>query len=238
MAPPTTMPPVQTGPSESRMIPPHGDVSPDGRHVWPRPSLTARVLVYGGVALAAAGATAGAVILARKAGCALSGCRDGDAGQTDAPRFAATDDTEREAIRRAIARREAEDAAWRDALRRRAAAEAAEVPAAAPARAPRRARRRPPPRDGLRIGDLTNALRDASGFVAAAVSGFASVARQGGLLDQFRNAADLLRGGATPEAPHTEGAAQGRAPFRHGQSDSNSDATRHDTGDSERLHRL
>ena len=42
----------------SRPIPPHGDVSPDGRRVWPQPSMTSRVLVYGGMGIAAAAATA------------------------------------------------------------------------------------------------------------------------------------------------------------------------------------
>ena len=54
------------GPSESRRIPPHGDVSPDGSRVWPRPSPTAKWLVWGGTALAAAAVTAGTVIVARQ----------------------------------------------------------------------------------------------------------------------------------------------------------------------------
>lgn len=55
-----------SGPDESRRIPPHGPVSPDGRHAWPQPSRASRLIVYGGVALAAAGLTAGAVLLGRK----------------------------------------------------------------------------------------------------------------------------------------------------------------------------
>lgn len=55
-----------TGPDESRPVPPHGPVSPDGRHVWPQPSQTARVVVYGGVVLGAAGLTAAAVLLGRR----------------------------------------------------------------------------------------------------------------------------------------------------------------------------
>lgn len=54
------------GPDESRRVPPHGPVSPDGRQAWPQPSQTARVVVYGGVVLAAAGLTAATVLLGRK----------------------------------------------------------------------------------------------------------------------------------------------------------------------------
>lgn len=54
------------GPDESRPVPPHGPVSPDGRHAWPQPSQTSRVIVYGGVVLAAAGLTAATVLLGRK----------------------------------------------------------------------------------------------------------------------------------------------------------------------------
>ena len=45
---------------------PHGDVTRDGAHAWPRPSMTSRVLVYGGAALAAAAVTAGTVLAVRK----------------------------------------------------------------------------------------------------------------------------------------------------------------------------
>lgn len=67
-----------TGPDESRAIPPRSPVSPDGRTSWPRPSLAARIVVYGGITMAVAGATVGAVLLARS----LSG-PDGDEDQPD-----------------------------------------------------------------------------------------------------------------------------------------------------------
>lgn len=53
------------GPAESRFIPPHGDVWPDGRHAHPRPSRLARWVVWGGTGLAAVALTAGAVIAVR-----------------------------------------------------------------------------------------------------------------------------------------------------------------------------
>lgn len=54
------------GPDEARAIPPHGPVSPEGDRIWPRPSPAARLAVYGGVALGAAGLTAAAILLGRR----------------------------------------------------------------------------------------------------------------------------------------------------------------------------
>ena len=50
---------------ESRRVIPHGDVSPDGKRAWPRPSLTARLIVWGGTGIAVAAATAGTVLAMR-----------------------------------------------------------------------------------------------------------------------------------------------------------------------------
>lgn len=60
------IPPRPAGPDESRPIPPHGPVSPDGRTPWPQPSPAARAVVYGGLALAVAGLTVGTVYLGRR----------------------------------------------------------------------------------------------------------------------------------------------------------------------------
>lgn len=54
-----------SGPAESRRIPPHGDVAPDGLRAWPRPSRPAKWLVWGGAGLAAAALTVGAAYAAR-----------------------------------------------------------------------------------------------------------------------------------------------------------------------------
>lgn len=62
----TRIPPRPAGPDESRPIPPHGPVSPDGGAPWPHPSPAARAVVYGGLALAIAGLTAGTVYLGRR----------------------------------------------------------------------------------------------------------------------------------------------------------------------------
>lgn len=59
---------IHTGATESRRIPPSGHVSPDGRRNWPEPSMTSRIAVYGGVALAVAGGTAGLIMLLDRLG--------------------------------------------------------------------------------------------------------------------------------------------------------------------------
>lgn len=61
------------GPSESRFVPPSGNVSPDGRRHWPAPSSRARLLAWGGTAIAAAAVTAGAVYAGRAVAGALRG---------------------------------------------------------------------------------------------------------------------------------------------------------------------
>ncbi|MFO1163897.1 MAG: hypothetical protein U1E55_01710 [Paracoccus sp. (in: a-proteobacteria)] len=96
-----------SGPTESRRIPPHGDVSPDGRHVWPRPSATAKWLVWGGTALGVAALTAGTVIAARH----VLGLSSGDENRprargSVAPRFADLSPEEREAMRQRARARE------------------------------------------------------------------------------------------------------------------------------------
>ncbi len=59
-------PDPEVSPYPSQRIPPHGDVSPDGTRAWPRPSLAARIVIWGGVGLASAAAVAGTALLARK----------------------------------------------------------------------------------------------------------------------------------------------------------------------------
>ncbi len=61
-------PDPDVSPYPSQRIPPHGDVSPDGTRAWPRPSLAAKIVVWGGVGLAAAAAVAGTGLLVQKIG--------------------------------------------------------------------------------------------------------------------------------------------------------------------------
>lgn len=70
------------GPSEWRRIPPSGEVSPDGSRSYPRPSRSAKWLVWGGTALAAAAATAGTVYAARH----IAGLISGDDNDRPQPR--------------------------------------------------------------------------------------------------------------------------------------------------------
>lgn len=76
---------MNTAEQEYRRIPPHGDVSPDGERIWPRPSATARLLVWGGTAAAAVAVTAGTALLLRRIGDALSSNtpHHGTAGRRD-----------------------------------------------------------------------------------------------------------------------------------------------------------
>lgn len=62
-----------TGPDLGvRRVLPHGDVSRDGLSRAPNPSLTAKVLTYGGAGILAAAATAGVILVGRKVMDALS----------------------------------------------------------------------------------------------------------------------------------------------------------------------
>lgn len=177
----------------SSRIPPPGPMSPDGRRVWPRPSLTARIVVWGGVAAATAAATAGAVILGRAAANALSA--DDPAPRrvdprtprdpaTLAPRFAELDEDAREAVRRR-ARERARAQMQRDRAARVRAAERRNI-----------------------VGDITESAAELSGSlnsVAAAVDrafgSFRSVAAQSSaIIAEFGAAADLIRETARPRA--------------------------------------
>lgn len=60
-------------PARSSHIPPDSPQSPDGSEAWPTPSLTAKIIVWGGVGVAAAAATAGAIMATRKLAEAISG---------------------------------------------------------------------------------------------------------------------------------------------------------------------
>lgn len=178
------------GPSESRRIPPHGDVSPDGHRVWPRPSPTAKWLVWGGTALAAAAVTVGAVIAARHVLDALSDkdadrdSRHGGPRSGLAPRFADLSPDEREAMRRRAQSRDDEDA--RHLARLRAEAEQA--------RAVERPRRRPR-RASFAQEVETNAASLRSGIesLMMGVTAFRSVASQAsGIMREFDGASGII----------------------------------------------
>lgn len=189
-------------PYESRRIPPSGDVSPDGTRSWPQPSNSSRMLVWGGVAVAAAALTAGAVLAGKYVGTLMS--EGGDKPRPPAPRhedmLAEARQTRRDYQRdleeaAARGRAEGEAAIRREAARRRAELKSGEARVRSDTRrATRRAK-------GLveDIEDNTQRLHNSVGSVfnslGAAVTGFRSVAGQAGsIMREFNDTAQMIRG--------------------------------------------
>ncbi len=199
-------------PYEARRTPPHGDVSPDGKRIWPAPSQTSRMLVWGGMAIGAAALTAASVLAARRVVEMVQG--DDEAPeprparpqrprpQPDhsaahhtaaslAPRFAEMSDHARQEIRDRTRERELEDALA-------AAHQRAEAAEKALKRANRRSR--PARKDFIREVEtntrrLGGSAESAIGSLSAAFSGFRAVAGQAtGIIGEFENAARLVRG--------------------------------------------
>lgn len=170
-------------PLQSSRIIPSGDVSPDGRSAWPQPSLTARIIVWGGVAAAAAAVTAGGVIALRR----ISGIEDTQAVRQRsahhlAPRFDDLDEDAREAVRGRVRARARDDS-------RQAAADRANA-----------ARLRNPPRRNAAVELTETATGLASGLnglmisLQGAFDGFRSVAAQAnGIVTEFATAAEQVR---------------------------------------------
>lgn len=158
---------------------------------YPAPSLTSKIVVWGGIALGVAGATAATVMAARKVGDMM---RD-DVSDTPArprnyapqqeyvaPRFKAMDDDEQEAMRRRVRARARADED--EAARLRAAASR---------------RRRKPKRNFAQdltetASHLSSGLDGVTKSLANAFQGFRSVATQAtGIVSEFALAADQLR---------------------------------------------
>ena len=190
---------------DSRRIPPHGDVSPDGKRVWPRPSLTARILVWGGTAAAVAGVTAGAVILGRQIGQSLSADRPEKRHRTPAqkPRRGPHEDTGRADVREGSERVSAQSNRYRSGA----------------GRADKPSRRRSPTVslvDEIEASSerLTGTVAGLVGSLGAAFSGFRTVASQAnGIIQEFGDTADLIRNILHPRevgpktSSHSSGAA-------------------------------
>ncbi|MDF3855498.1 hypothetical protein ACDP63_08515 [Paracoccus sp. P2] len=165
------------GPAESRRIPPHGDVSPDGSHPWPRPSRGAKWLVWGGTGLAAAALTAGTVIAARHMIDLIAGDDPGRPRRPDADRRPGSGPMERQA-------RPEPD------RRPKAKAAARHVP---------QGQRRPPRQSLLQeveanTASLTSGVENVMQALTAAVTGFRSVAGQAStIMQEFGDAATIMR---------------------------------------------
>ncbi len=195
-------------PYASQVTPPHGRVTPDGKRAYPHPSLTARVLVWGGMAVAAAAVTAGSVLAVNKVVDLVAGDDEPDHDHREthrahshdamhdaprprrslAPRFADMTEAERAQMRRRQRAREADMERHADAIR-------------AQAKDHRPMRRRRKPQMGLLEEIETNARHisaSAEGIMAslgAAIAGFRTVAGQAeGVIREFSHTADQVRG--------------------------------------------
>lgn len=202
-----------TSPYGSRRIPPSGDVSPDGKRIWPRPSLSAKILVWGGTGIAAAALTAGTILAARRIAEAVRPDeveppaprrhpqarpqvheQATSAASHLAPRFAELGTEARDQMRARDRQRALEDAL-----------EAAHQRAGAAEEALRRARKsagrrtRPKARNLMHeVEDNTRKIGQSAestiNSLGAALTGFRAVAGQAGsIIGDFEGAAKLIR---------------------------------------------
>lgn len=211
-------------PHAARRTIPSGRVSPDGKRAWPQPSLTSRILVYGGMGIVAAAATAGAVLAVRAGVDAIAGDdedraveaarqrararRTGPAGASYRTTRAGFAHMDRDAARETERRRAEQQRAERDraARMRREAAR-------------RRASRRSPHGDGSvvesvneTVSSVTGGVRDVLATVTAAIEGFRSVASQASeVMADFNSAADQVKAMIEPAAPRRRPAPDARA---------------------------
>lgn len=159
----------------SSRIPPSGPVSPDGRRVWPRPSLAARIIVWGGVAAGVAGLTAAGLAVGR----AVAGPQRPAERAHVAPRFAQIDEDEREAMRRRVRAQARADAETAARLRAQAS------------------RRRGTPAQRLTetANEVSTGLNAVVNSVLNAFDAFNTVAGQArSVVEQFSRVADQIRG--------------------------------------------
>lgn len=189
----------QPSPHASRVTPPSGKVAPDGKRAYPQPALSSKLLVWGGIGVAAAAVTAGTILGVRAVVDAVSGSDKDDAveaarrrakarrrhgqprpmprnafsGPRDGALRVARDDGERTAARDE-ARREERERIERDRRRARAAAQR--------------------PGFSAQVEDVARTIRNTLGTVTAAIEGFRSVSGQAGsIMNEFRGAADTVR---------------------------------------------
>lgn len=155
-----------------RRIPPHGDLSPDGQRIWPRPSKCSRMIVWTGAAVMATAATAGTVLALRHIADRI------------APRCASSSDQRDEQTAPPSRPQEPQ------------------APRAAPNQPPRpKARVKAKPRKRPLVDEiedtghrLTATVGNVSSSLAAAVAGFARLALQSrGIVQDFSEVADMIR---------------------------------------------
>ena len=245
----------------SRRIPPHGDVSPQGDRIWPQPSTSAKLLVYGGTALGVAAATAAGVLAVRKIADLVSGndALDREAERaaeqaaerararvyaaakspaaspaSAAPRFSIMSEPDRDEIRARARSRMREDAPARRPQHEKAGAQNDRARASRPAR--------PAQKQGFldevesNAQRVTRTINEVAGAVGAAVTGFRSVAGQAdSIMREFGGAADQLRSffSSKPAGPSGH-RPTGDGSFRHHPGREDADAPQDDP----RIHRL
>lgn len=182
---------------QARRTIPSGRVSPSGQSAYPAPSQGARIAVWGGVALGVAGGTAAAIFAVRKLAEAISGDSPSDRHDRGhkAPRFAAMDEDDREAMRRRVRAQDREDR--QEFARTRAQA------------SQNRSRARASSRQGNFVEDviqtstrLSEGLEGVAKSVSMAMDGFRGVARQATeVVAEFADTADGLRAALKGERP-------------------------------------
>ena len=194
----------EPSPFRSRRTTPSGKVSPDGKRVWPQPSLTSKIIVYGGMGIIAAAASAGAVLGIRAIVNGIAGSDEDDAVEAARQRARARRSGPRASQfgpRSSPAMRLAGDARGDD--ERRAERERAER--ARSERMRREAARRRAASshggsesviDGVTetVASVTGGIRDVLATVTAAIEGFRAVATQAGdIMGDFNRAADEVK---------------------------------------------
>lgn len=177
-----------SGAYESRHIPPSGDVSPDGRRAYPRPSRFAKWVVWGGTGIAAAALTAGTVFATRQ----LCDLIDDRKAKSPTPRTPPAP----------------KPAPAAQPLRFSTRENASQEPAPEPVRpepAPRPSARRPSNNIMKEIqtntADLTDTVDNVMRSLTSAMTGFRGVAAQASsIVREFGDAAELVRNIIAPAA--------------------------------------
>lgn len=193
----------EPSPHAARRTIPSGRVSPDGKRNWPQSSLTSKIVIFGGMGIAAAAATAGAVLAVKAIVDAVAGDDDEDdaieaarqrararAGSSGRPTykprpspamgFADTRGSGNDWDRRRE-EREREERRRRDAARRRPPAPAQQAGSVV---------------DTVNetVSSVTHGVRDVLSTVTAAIEGFRAVAAQAGdVMADFNRAADQVK---------------------------------------------
>lgn len=173
---------------ESRVIPPSGPVSPDGKRPWPQHSLKTRLLVWGGLGVMTAAATAATVLTVRHLAQAVTGDPpEKTARSSRAPRFADLTEEQRDEMRARVRSQARQDSAATARMRARAA------------------RRRNPPRRNAAVDmtrqatELTKSLVGLVGTLGTAMAAFRVVAEQADTIRrEFSDVADTLSQGRDP----------------------------------------